>query len=79
MKWYWATYVNKRDTWTLFLDDDGVPDSMAHVKKIKAPIPYKAWVEGEKHVMYFDYLTDAKRWVESYFDIRLTKKRKNSR
>ena len=74
MGWRWE--MLDRNEWWLMLDDDGFSDPMGYVKKTKGLIPYKATIEhGRNKPRYFDYLTDAKRYIEEYWGIKLTKKR----
>lgn len=77
MGWYWE--LMDKGEWWLFLDDGTYLDPMGEVKKTRGMIPYMAKVEGERRPRYFDTLTDAKRYVESYYGVKLTKKRTNTK
>ena len=74
MAWHWDAYNN--DEWMLMLEDGDFYDCMGYVKKIKSMIPYKAVIEHSSgKTRYFDYLTDAKRYIEDFWGIKITKKR----
>lgn len=76
---YWE--LMGKDEWWLMLDDvaDGFMDPLGYVKKTRGVIPYAAKIEGVRGQRFFEYLTDAKRYVESYYNLNITKKRKSSK